>query len=207
MKARGLLWFGLWLFFVVAATWFVMRAVRYRAAMERQVSEAKAQAKEAVDRLQARLQEKLMAAMAEGGPAAAVEVCAEAAQPLSDDLRGETGFWVSRSALRTRNPDNAPGPFEAEWMTKVASQTTAATPIEPATKVEEFIDGDRLLHYWRPIYLGARCLACHGAPEQIAPEVAALLTERYPQDAATGFAEGDFRGVFVARVPLPKLEG
>jgi hypothetical protein len=38
------------------------------------------------------------------------------------------------------------------------------------------------------------CLQCHGA--NIAPPVAAKLAELYPEDQATGFAAGDFRGLF-----------
>jgi hypothetical protein len=38
------------------------------------------------------------------------------------------------------------------------------------------------------------CLACHGdAP---AEDVRAVLMEYYPGDLATGFAEGDLRGLF-----------
>ena len=47
------------------------------------------------------------------------------------------------------------------------------------------------------------CLACHGAPEQIPAEVAAILAERYPDDQATGYAVGDLRGALWAEVRLP----
>ncbi|MBC8329328.1 MAG: DUF3365 domain-containing protein [Planctomycetes bacterium] len=207
MKGRTLLLLGAWLAFVVLGTTYVMKAVGKRAAMFKQVTEGEARAAEAVGRLQASLKARLTEAMQSGGPAAAIEVCAEAAQPLTEELRGDAGFFVGRTALRLRNPSNAPDDFVLEWMAKAASRSSAAAPLEAATKVEEFIDGDRLLHFWQPIYLGAQCLACHGSAEQIPAEVRALLADEYPDDRATGFAEGDFRGVFVARVPLPKIGG
>jgi hypothetical protein len=41
-------------------------------------------------------------------------------------------------------------------------------------------------------------LACHG--ENIKPEVQALITKSYPKDLASGFKEGDFRGVVIAEI-------
>ncbi len=207
MKSRTFLMLGLWLAFVVLGTTFVMKAVAKRAKMFKQVTEAEASAADAVAALGARLKARLQEAMQEGGPAAALGVCAEVAQPITEDFRGELGFYVGRTALKLRNHSNAPDDYVEEWMSRAASQSTADAPLEPATKVEEFIDGDRLLHYWQPIYVAAQCLPCHGPADQIDPQVAALLAERYPEDQATGFQQGDFRGSFVAQVPLPKLGG
>ena len=45
-----------------------------------------------------------------------------------------------------------------------------------------------------PITTGAVCLRCHG--KSIAPEVSSAIRAAYPNDQATGFDEGDLRGVF-----------
>lgn len=211
MKARTWLLIGAWLVFVVAGTLFVLRAAGHRAALEIQERQAKARAAAAVADLRDRLQARLGAALAEGGPAGAIEVCAAEAQAMSAELRtthggGDPGFVLGRTALRWRNPANAPGPYEEEWMRRTGAHTTGAAPYEPVGKVEEFLDGRRLLHYWQPIYVQPACLSCHGAPAEIAPEVREVLAQRYPGDQALGFANGDFRGLFVVRVPLPKLE-
>ena len=42
-------------------------------------------------------------------------------------------------------------------------------------------------------------MMCHG--DNIAPEIAARIAEHYPQDRATGFSEGDLRGLIWAEVP------
>jgi len=44
------------------------------------------------------------------------------------------------------------------------------------------------------------CLGCHG--EKIKPELLSLLDQRYPQDQARGFREGDLRGAFTLSRPL-----
>jgi hypothetical protein len=43
------------------------------------------------------------------------------------------------------------------------------------------------------------CLMCHG-PE-IAPPIAERIAKLYPDDEATGFEEGDFRGLFWITMP------
>jgi hypothetical protein len=43
------------------------------------------------------------------------------------------------------------------------------------------------------------CLVCHG--ETLAPEIAAQIAAQYPEDQATGFADGDLRGVFWVEFP------
>ena len=50
--------------------------------------------------------------------------------------------------------------------------------------------------YVEPIILQPMCTTCHG--ESLSEPVATQIAELYPDDAATGFREGDLRGVFWA---------
>ncbi len=52
-----------------------------------------------------------------------------------------------------------------------------------------------------PIQTKAECGMCHGPREEIAEEVSAKLDEFYPDDDATGFAEGDLRGWIWVEAP------
>jgi len=52
----------------------------------------------------------------------------------------------------------------------------------------------RVHHQMQAIPTQAMCLACHG--ESLSQELQAVLHERYPEDQATGFKEGDIRGAF-----------
>ncbi|MDY0022433.1 c-type heme family protein, partial [Arenimonas caeni] len=51
----------------------------------------------------------------------------------------------------------------------------------------------------RGIRVEAACLMCHG--DNIAPPIAERLAALYPEDGATGFLEGDLRGLVWVEVP------
>jgi hypothetical protein len=53
----------------------------------------------------------------------------------------------------------------------------------------------------RAIRLQEFCLACHGPADSIAPAVKQVITARYPNDQATGYAIGELRGAISVRVP------
>jgi hypothetical protein len=49
-----------------------------------------------------------------------------------------------------------------------------------------------------PIYTDGLCLTCHG--DKIEPELEKEIRKIYPQDQATGFAQGALRGFFFAEI-------
>jgi hypothetical protein len=152
------------------------------------------------NRYQAALLEQLTEAMAAGGPAGAIAVCAEAAPAIAQDLSQESGAVVGRTALRLRNPASAAG----EPAVRAALADLSAAPLDAAGKPRAllFATGSgqrRVVHYVRAIPLGERCTACHGTA--VAPEVEAAIRARYPGDRATGFTVGDLRGAFWIRWP------
>lgn len=158
-------------------------------------ADALARAEAAAKQLTATLKPRVAEEIAKGGPAAAVNVCAGEAQALTARVQAETGVTVGRSSLRLRNPANVAPPWVAEWLT--AQGERAATGVTP---IAEVVDGTaRVL---KPIPIEEKCLLCHGPTESLAPEVKALLAEKYPNDAATGYALGDLRGALWATVPV-----
>ncbi len=62
--------------------------------------------------------------------------------------------------------------------------------------------GDGRVGYVEPITVQPLCLGCHGST--LAPGIADELNELYPDDRATGFAAGDFRGLFWVEFPAPE---
>lgn len=159
--------------------------------------EATARANAAADDLARTLRARRLAAMSEGGPALAVRVCADEAQRMAAEVAARHGARVGRSSLRLRNPADAPPEWVAAWL--AAQGERFATGITGFARVE---DGQaRVL---RPIVVEGPCLGCHGPAESIAPEVAALLRERYPGDAATGYRIGDLRGALWAEADLAR---
>ena len=154
------------------------------------------------DALISNLVSHLSTAMAEGGPAAAVDFCSTNALPLTAQVAAR-GLEVKRTSLRYRNPANAPDEHETEALRHFEKvlEETGALPDAWVQRVglEEF-------RYYRPLVVGAPCLKCHGAADDIDPDVVEILAERYPDDMATGYAAGDFRGLVRVSIPEDRIE-
>ena len=136
---------------------------------------------------------ELKAALLEGledGPQGAILVCKSAA-PAVAARRRTGGVEMGRTSHKVRNPDNAP----AEWMKPLLAAYRAGTT-DPHVAVA--LDDGRI-GYVEPIYVQKPCLMCHG--ESIAAGVAEQIAAEYPDDQATGFREGDFRGLFWVTLP------
>ena len=155
------------------------------------------------DALISNLVSHLSAAMAEDGPAAAVEFCSTNALPLTAQVASARGVEVKRTSLRYRNPANAPDEHETEALRHFEKvlEETGELPDAWVQRVglEEF-------RYYRPLVVGAPCLKCHGAADEIDPDVVEILAERYPDDMATGYAAGDFRGLVRVSIPEDRIE-
>lgn len=146
----------------------------------------------AMDRLQNRLKERLMAEVAKGGPAAAVEVCRTEAAAITAELN-QGGLKIGRTSHGLRNPANAAPQWSAAWVQAQGGRKVAAGPKLAAVNLPGGAKG-----YVRAIGTASVCVTCHGPAEQLAPPIRELLAQRYPQDRATGFVENDLRGWFWA---------
>jgi hypothetical protein len=135
------------------------------------------------------LKKSLMGALKAGmsvGPVSAVEACHLSAPGLPAAAGGE-GISVGRTTDKLRSADNAPKPWMKPLLEEYAKAGPGAAPRAVA------LDGGKA-GYVEPIYMQEMCLACHGTA--LNADVAKTLAERYPTDAATGYAAGDFRGLF-----------
>jgi len=145
----------------------------------------------------------LTGAMREGGPASAVEFCSTSAIELTAGVAHEQGLDIKRTTLRYRNPANAPDQAETEALRHFESTLTETGEL-PGPWVQKA--GRDEYRFYRPLTIVPPCLKCHGTPEEIDPAVRAILAERYPDDLATGYAVGDFRGVVRVSVPAERVE-
>lgn len=152
------------------------------------------------------LVEGLTGAIQEGGSGYAIEYCSTEAIPLTRMVQAglEGSLDLKRTSFRYRNPDNAPDEAEEEALRffEDAILRDGEAPshfVQRASEVE--------LRYYRPIFVGEVCLRCHGARESLDEDVRSILLERYPEDLATGYHVGDFRGVVRVSVPKEQLTG
>lgn len=152
-----------------------------------------ANAKAALMPLKKNLMGTLRKSMAENGPEGALDACHLQAQTLTQSAQ-PASMKVGRSSDRLRNPLNA----APAWLTPILQEyASSAQPIG----AREIRLSDQRHAYVEPIYVQALCLNCHG--ETLTPALATKLAEKYPADKATGYSEGDFRGVFWAVANMP----
>ncbi|UCF67863.1 MAG: DUF3365 domain-containing protein [Acidobacteriota bacterium] len=122
----------------------------------------------------------------------AIEVCKVKAPRIASSL-SVGGVAMGRTSHKLRNPHNAAAPWLEPLLEDYVSAKGAAQP--RAVRLED----DRF-GYVEPIYVKSACLICHGG--EIDEKVALELEKLYPQDRATGFEVGDFRGLFWVTMPL-----
>ncbi|MBP8824315.1 MAG: DUF3365 domain-containing protein [Flavobacteriales bacterium] len=134
------------------------------------------------------LLKNVSAAMQAGGPDHAVAFCSTRAMPLTDSMAADHQVVLQRISDRNRNPANA-------LVTDMDRQAWQRAGTDKSGFVQ--VDGDGTAWYYKPIHIGLpTCLKCHGGVEDMAPSTRAILEENYPDDKATGYAQGDLRGLW-----------
>ncbi len=142
------------------------------------------------------LKTELQTAMKEAGVEHAISVCNIQAPEITHQVSASQNMKIRRVSLKNRNAANEP----IGWTKRVLEQFEVdqhagkdITQLEHHELVE--INGENVFRYMKAIPTGGVCLACHGA--ELSPEVTEKLQQLYPNDKATGFAQGDIRGAFV----------
>ena len=154
-----------------------------------------AEARQQADRLGGALQQTLRDTIMAQGVEAGIDVCHVEAPEIAARLSSEV--WdVGRTALRLRNPDNAPTAWQHQQLL-VMQETPVqeGRPVEAMRVVEQ--EGGHVFEYLRAIPMQEACMACHGPA--IDEAVLQTIARRYPDDEATGFLPGELRGAFVVR--------
>lgn len=160
-------------------------------------------ANQLLDKLMSDLKARLTAAMEQGGPAAAIEVCTTEAQRITAAVPEIAGAGVEakvgRGSLKIRNPANKAPDWVKRWLE--AQGERAAEGLKAPAAVAT-MEGKRIARVLRPIAIQGMCLTCHGPTLMIPPDVQAVLKTRYPDDQATGYALGALRGAAWAEVKV-----
>ena len=144
---------------------------------------------------QTTLLQNVSKAMQAGGSVHAVEFCNIQAVPLMDSVSKANKVKVERVTDKNRNPDNY---LKTEYDKSAwAKFKSAFFKLEkPVPFIQE--EGNQTLVYYKPIAMGMpTCLKCHGTPEKdIDVATAEKIKEKYPNDLATNYKMGDFRGMW-----------
>ncbi|MBN8913603.1 MAG: DUF3365 domain-containing protein [Rhizobiales bacterium] len=161
-----------------------------------------ASARAASIELGGKLKARLEVALKDGGPQAALAVCKTAAPGIAADLSDSFGGKVGRTALKVRNPENAPDVFEAAVLKRFVDEVSKGADVSKLEHAEVVdVDGQRMFRYMKAIPMAAApCAVCHGTA--VAPDVLQSIRDLYPDDQATGFKPGEIRGAFTVVKPL-----
>lgn len=124
----------------------------------------------------------------DGGTSHAIHFCNLNAIGITDSLSKLNNVEISRISEKFRNPNNEPSATELKLLHTMEANNADHTLV---TSGSETI-------YYKTIRTGMpTCLLCHGNPEtEINSDALKILQERYPNDNATGYQIGDFRGAW-----------
>ncbi|CAB4242886.1 Cytochrome c [Methylacidimicrobium sp. AP8] len=154
------------------------------------------------------IREELTRALAKGGPVGAISVCRIQAPALTTEVRERARppgaiFLLKRTSNRVRNPADAPDPVEQQALRIYLEAESRHEPLPPDLLQKVVAEGKTTYRYYQPIRITGLCLSCHGDPASFSPDLKAALRASYPEDRATGYKDGDFRGLVVVGVNLP----
>jgi hypothetical protein len=148
-----------------------------------------------------RLRAELGQAIERDGPLGAIDFCKLEAPRIADQVSAGHGVRLGRVAVegRHRNPANVATGWQAIALSEFqAAVATGAAPEQQVKALREGLPDGVELRVARGIRVEPACLLCHGT--SVAPELAARISQRYPDDRATGFSEGELRGAIWAEV-------
>jgi len=139
------------------------------------------------------LRAELHKAIQDHGPAGAISVCKDISPRMEQRFAAEYPelIHLRRISLKTRNPQtHTPTPGEEQWLLSAREALREKKTVAPGLIVTR--ETTTVLF---PIPINdPACLLCHGDPPTMMEDVKTALRANYPQDQATGYRLGDFRG-------------
>ncbi|MBN3520882.1 DUF3365 domain-containing protein [Algoriphagus lutimaris] len=146
----------------------------------------------------------LQKAIEEGGFEHAIAFCKENASTITASKVPTEEIQLKRVAFKNRNPQNVPDSDEALILD--AYSYNAENGIENKPNIQKVENGEVFLYTKAIMFPGGVCSNCHGDPNtEISSEVLKSIKELYPADQATGFQQGDLRGMWSLKIPKKEV--
>ena len=131
--------------------------------------------------------------MKAGGPAQAIPFCNQKAMPITNQLSEKFEATIKRTSNNLRNQQNTPSKRELEILDEFHKIKLEGKQLKPIVE----LDADNKKHFYAPIVLKANCLVCHGkVDETVSVKTDSIIKSLYPNDKATGYSDGDLRGIW-----------
>lgn len=140
----------------------------------------------------------LKAAIESKGTEHALEFCNVKAYPLTDSMAVALNAAISRVSDQPRNAANTANEDELAYIAHAKEVLAEGGEVTP--KLAQL--GDKVVGYY-PIITNQLCMQCHGNPDsQIKDATLAKINQLYPADEATGYSEGELRGIWVVEMDI-----
>ena len=143
------------------------------------------------------------------GFSGAVSFCSVNALSLTKDLSKkiskQKGYMIKikRTALKYRNPKNAPTDEEVEVLKKFEKMKNNGVNLAKEVLVQKIDDHYK---YYKPLLVVKKCTICHGSVSAMPKGIRDIISKKYPNDKAINFKIGDLRGVITIEF-YPKSKG
>lgn len=150
-----------------------------------------------VNATQTALTTALTKAVEEQGTDYAVQFCNVHAMRIADSLSQKYNCTVRRISEKYRNPADKPQSENDKAVLAAFQQNKLdGKDMDPVVK-----DEGNAVVYYKPILIWLpTCMKCHGdTKSDIKPSTLKLIQKYYPDDHATDFRPGDFRGAWKVR--------
>lgn len=146
--------------------------------------------------LSERFRSEIAAAVKSDGVVGAMALCQAISADLPATASDESGFEITRTSLKLRNPENAPDQWETKILQDFQKKANEGMDLSRLEYGETTTspEGDKLFRYMKAIPMAEQCAACHGT--DIKPDVKAEILRYYPEDKAYGYKVGELRGAF-----------
>ena len=144
------------------------------------------------------LKQQLKQGMKSGGPVAAIDICYISAPSIAN-LNSTNGWTIKRTSLKVRNDKNKATKQEIEVLQEFETKKLQGIKVSDLHYAKTT---DNQFVYMQAIGTKKVCLHCHGI--DLKTETKEALQKHYPNDTATGFKQGDIRGMFVLIKDLTK---
>ena len=156
---------------------------------------SKVEMRKNADEFMSGLRNLLLSKIKNNGLVAAVSVCSDTAQLMTNNFGVEKGVYIKRVSFKYRNEINNPDEFETEGL-KYFEQIKNEGKLDSLSEYVKVVEENNIsyLRYMKPILVQPPCLNCHGMEEQIMPAVSKLINHKYKNDKAKNYQVGDLRG-------------
>lgn len=160
---------------------------------EEEVVKYKTEGKEMAMATAKKLGSNLSQKMKEGGVKEAIPFCNTMAYPLTMEISEQYNAEIRRTSDKIRNEKNKPTDEEIKIINGYKKALAASKDLKPV--IEKDASGSP--HFYSPIILQKKCLACHGSVgDEVSVSTDSLIRSYYSNDMAMGFREGDLRGIW-----------